>query len=82
MMLAGGAFAAGQAISFDLMSQMKTRKLISVKVVTGMLGIASNFAGAYWYGVAGVVGAAIVFSISYLVWMAALSKHEAGGERR
>ncbi|MEJ7759401.1 MAG: lipopolysaccharide biosynthesis protein [Gemmatimonadaceae bacterium] len=82
MMLAGGAFAAGQAISFDLMSQMKTRKLIPVKVVTGMLGIAANFAGAYWYGVAGVVGAAIVFSISYLVWMAALSKHEAGGERR
>ncbi len=46
VMLGGGAFAAGQSISIDLMSQMKTRKLISVKIVTAMLGIASNFAGA------------------------------------
>lgn len=82
MMLAGGTFAAGQAISLDLMSQMKTRKLILAKIVTAVLGIASNFAGAYWYGVAGVVGAAIVVSVSYLVWMAALSRHEARGQHR
>ena len=76
MLLAGGIFAAGQTIALDLMSQMKTQAMIAPKLITALLGVALNFAGAYWYGIAGIVIAGVLFSGSYLVWMAALARRE------
>lgn len=76
MLLACGIFAAGQTIALDLMSQMRTREMIAPKLVTALLGVALNFAGAYWYGIAGIVIAGVLFSVSYFLWMAALSKQE------
>lgn len=76
MLLAGGIFAAGQTIALNLMSQMKTRIMIAPKLMTALLGVALNFAGAYWYGISGIVAAGILFSVSYFVWMAVLAQQE------
>ena len=76
MLLAGGIFAAGQTIALNLMSQMKTRIMIAPKLITALLGVALNFAGAYWYGISGIVAAGILFSVSYFVWMAVLAQQE------
>lgn len=74
MVLAGGVFAAGQIIALNLMSQLKTRTMMFAKIGTAVLGVALNFAGAYWFGIGGVVAAGLAFSILYLAWMAALQK--------
>lgn len=79
MLLAGGIFAAGQTLALNLMSQMKTQIMIAPKLMTALLGVALNFAGAYWYGITGIVIAGTLFSLSYLVWMAALAKREEPG---
>jgi len=73
MLLASGVFAAGQTIALDLMSQMKTQTMMAAKIVTALLGVVLNFAGAYWYGITGIVIAGILFSVSYFLWMAVLS---------
>ncbi len=80
VMLAGGVFAAGQTIALNLMSQMKTHTMMAAKIITALLGVAFNLAGAYWYGTTGIVIAGILFSVSYFIWMTVLSKYE-GVER-
>lgn len=69
MVAAGGVFASGQTLASNLQAQMKTREMIGAKIVTAVLGTTLNFAGAYWYGITGIVCASIVFSILYFLWM-------------
>ena len=76
VMLAGGIFAAGQSLALNLMSQLKTRTMMAAKVVTALLGVVLNFAGAYWFGTPGIVVAGILFAVSYFLWMALLSKRD------
>jgi O-antigen/teichoic acid export membrane protein len=76
VMLAGGIFAAGQSLALNLMSQLKTRTMMAAKVVTALLGVVLNFAGAYWFGTPGIVVAGILFAVSYFLWMAFLSKRD------
>ena len=78
MLLAGGVFAAGQTIALDLMSQMRTRAMMTAKIVTAIVGVALNFAGAYRYGTTGIVIAALLFSLLYFAWMALLSRRAPG----
>lgn len=73
MVMSGGIFAAAQSVAAQLMSQMKTRDMILPKIATSLLGVACNYAGAYLYGTPGVVMAVLIFSVSYLIWMALLS---------
>ncbi len=77
MLLAGGIFAAGQTISLNLMSQMKTHTMVVAKIATSSLGIIFNFAGAYFFGIKGIVAAIVLFSILYSVWLAAISMRAA-----
>jgi O-antigen/teichoic acid export membrane protein len=77
MVLAGGVFAAGQVMALNLMSQMKTHAMVVTKIATAILGVLLNFAGAYFFGIAGIVLAGVLFSILYSVWMAMLSKRTA-----
>lgn len=76
MLLAGGLFAASQSISLSLMSQMKTHTLKTAKIMTALLGTTFNLAGAYWYGTAGLVMAAVLFSSVYFVWVVLISKND------
>jgi O-antigen/teichoic acid export membrane protein len=74
MLIAGGVFAAGQTIALNLMSQMKTESMAAAKIVTALLGVILNFAGAYWYGIEGIVIVGVLFSVLYFLWMVMLSK--------
>lgn len=74
MLLAGGVFAAGQTIALNLMSQMKTHTMMTAKIITALLGVAFNCAGAYWLGTLGIVIAGVLFSVSFFAWMTWLSK--------
>ena len=78
MLLAGGMFSAGQTITLNLASQMKTLTMVAPKIITALLGITFNFACAYWYGTTGIVIAALSFSVLYFLWMAVLAKREGG----
>jgi O-antigen/teichoic acid export membrane protein len=73
MLLAGGIFAAGQAIALNLMSQMRTQAMMGAKIATALAGVALNLAGAHWLGIDGIVLAAVLFSVLYFSWMAALA---------
>jgi O-antigen/teichoic acid export membrane protein len=76
MLLGGGFFAAGQTIALNLMSQMKTLTMTTAKIITALLGIVLNFAGAYLYGIPGVVAAGVLFSLTHFTWMTILEKRE------
>ena len=76
MLLAAGIFSAGQVIALNLISQMNTRMMMIPKIVTALLGIAFNMAGAYWYGAKGVVFASLLFSVTFFLWMAVLSSRQ------
>jgi len=73
MILAGGCFSAGQILALKLMSEMKTTNMISVKITTASLSAIMCFVGAYSFGMQGVVGAILAFSMIYLVWMLRLA---------
>lgn len=77
MLFAGGIFAAGQTISLNLMSKMETHRMMSAKIITALLGVVCNFAGAYFLGIKGVVFAGVIFSILNIVWLMVLSKKSA-----
>jgi O-antigen/teichoic acid export membrane protein len=73
MLFAGGIYAAGQTLALNLMSQMKTQVMASAKIVTALIGILLNFAGAYWFGIPGIVVAGILFAVLYFIWIAILT---------
>jgi O-antigen/teichoic acid export membrane protein len=73
MLAAGGLFATGQTIALHLMSQMKTRLMLTVKIVTAIFGIGFNIVGAIHGGIGGVVAGTLLFSLTYCVWIALLA---------
>lgn len=75
MLLAGGMFAAGQTITLNLMSQMRTRAMMTAKITMALLGVLFNIMGAYLFGIKGIVLASVLFSALYFLWMVALAKH-------
>ncbi len=74
MILAGGIFATGQSLASSLLAQMKTREMIIPIISVTALGVILNFMGAYWWGIFGLVGAGIIFSILYLLLIVMLVK--------
>lgn len=73
MLLCGGVQAAAQTVALNMMSQMKTRKMMTAKTVTALIGVVLNCAGAYWYGILGVVIAGNLFAALLFVWISVLS---------
>lgn len=70
MILAGGLFTAGQILALKLMSDMKTAKIIPVKVCSAFLGVSLNILGVKYFGLIGVVAASVAFSLLYFIWIA------------
>jgi len=81
MILAGGLFASGETVGLNFMSQMKTRAMTLPKLVTAVFGVFLNIVGARLFGVPGVVGAAVLFSATYLAWMLLLSTTQGSDHR-
>lgn len=74
MIISGGLFASGQTLALNLQAKMKVREMMTVKIVTALVGVASNIIGAYLYGVAGIIYAGLFFSVVYFIWMTLLVK--------
>jgi O-antigen/teichoic acid export membrane protein len=69
MVLSSTLFATAQFALISLLSKTESRSLIAPKTLTAVLGILLSFSGAAWFGVAGVVGANVVFCTAYLIWI-------------
>ena len=69
IVLAGGVFGSGQTASLLLMTNVTTKNLIAPKIGTALLGIVLSFAGAYAFGLPGVVFASLLFSCVYCAWI-------------
>jgi len=74
MVLAGGIFAAGQMLALKLMSEMKSAVMAVAKIATAVFGVGLNIFGASQFGLTGLVGAIVVFSGIYFLWMAWLAQ--------
>ncbi|MFT4941775.1 MAG: O-antigen/teichoic acid export membrane protein [Paraglaciecola sp.] len=75
VVLAGGLFAGSQVLTLKLMSEMKTSLLTIVKITTALIGVLCNVLGAIYFGMKGVVGALVVFSVIYFVWMVVIAQN-------
>ena len=51
------------------MTGVHTNRLLAPKILTALCGIGANLAGAYLYGLPGVVVANLVFSLLYCTWI-------------
>jgi len=69
MVMASGFFATAQIAAIYLLSDKDSKSLILPKIGSSIIGIILNISGAFLFGVKGVVGSCIIFSIIYLVWV-------------
>lgn len=69
MVVAGGLYAIGQTVSHFFMISNRSAALAAPKIGTAILGILFSFAGAKWFGIAGVIGALIAFGVVYCLWV-------------
>jgi len=69
VVMAGGLFSAGQVLSLNSFVELDSRSLLIPKIVTAVLGVGCNFAGARYFGSDGVVAGLLAFSVVYLVWI-------------
>jgi O-antigen/teichoic acid export membrane protein len=77
MVLSGGVFGCGQVASILLMSGSETSLLLAPKIGSALLGVMLNVAGAYLFGVRGVVWAGVLISLCYLTWILFLARRSA-----
>lgn len=75
--LAGGFFATGQMFALKLMSEVRSKQLLPVKISTAVFGCILNIAGAWAAGLTGIVVALVCFSTSYVLWTAWLARSSA-----
>jgi O-antigen/teichoic acid export membrane protein len=68
MALSGGLFACGQIASMSQLNRGEPQALRRPKIVMGIAGTLFNLAGAYWFGLLGVVLANVTFSALYFLW--------------
>lgn len=74
--LAAGVFAAGQILSLSFMAGLNPRALLAAKVVTALVGMVANLAGAWARGLVGVVIANVVWALLYLLVIMACAHKE------
>ena len=69
VVFSAGIFASAQIASLKHVLSTDPRSLIAPKMATAILGTFLNFAGAYRFGLNGVVMAGLCFSAAYCVWV-------------
>ncbi len=75
--LAGGLFATGQMLVLKVLSEVRPRILLTVKIGTAVLGVALNVVGAWIAGIHGVIAALVTFSAVYVIGMLWLTRSDA-----
>jgi O-antigen/teichoic acid export membrane protein len=73
--LSGGLFATGQMFVLKILSEIRSRQLIVIKIGTALIGICLNILGAWLGSLTGIVIAMVGFSSVYMLWMAWLSRY-------
>jgi O-antigen/teichoic acid export membrane protein len=68
VVMAGGLFAAAQLLSLRTHADMTVRRTIPVKIGSAIAGTMLNLLFARRWGITGVVGSVLGFSIIYLCW--------------
>jgi O-antigen/teichoic acid export membrane protein len=74
LVLAGCLFTVGQILALQLMAEKRNQELRLVKISTCIAAIGLNVLAAKLFGMPGVVGSVILFSLAYLVWMVLLCR--------
>jgi O-antigen/teichoic acid export membrane protein len=69
MVFGGGLYAVAQVAMTGPLSSRESKILIWPRVTSAALGIGLNFLGAARFGIAGVVGAVVVFGAVYMIWV-------------
>jgi len=70
--LAGGLFETGQFAALRFFTSNTPSRLITPKIITSVGGVGLILYGSKHYGIEGVIGALIIFSIVYLIWIIGL----------
>ena len=73
MVLSGGVFAASQVLAMKFISEMRSKDLTMVKVVTAIFGTGLNVISVIIAGLDGAVFGLLAFSLSNLLYMFVLS---------
>lgn len=80
LVLAGGVFAVSQQLLLSLQSHLKTKSIFFMSAVTITIFASLCYFGAMKYGITGVVGAQVIYSIILFIWSASfhysLSSHD------
>ena len=76
MVFAGGLYAVAQVAVIGPLSSRESKILLWPRVTCGALGIGLNFMGAARFGIAGVVGAGVVFGALYLSWVLVIAAQQ------
>ncbi len=82
MVIAAGITSTGQMFCLQLMAEFRTSALLLVKIITALGGIGMQWAGAKYFGIQGVVGAQVFFSLFFCFWVAYLQTNESGPKFR
>jgi O-antigen/teichoic acid export membrane protein len=72
--LSGGLFVVGQVASLVPLVLGDSRSLLLPRIGTAVLALTLNSGGAYLFGLAGVLWAGVVVSVSYVVWLTVLAR--------
>jgi O-antigen/teichoic acid export membrane protein len=72
MVLAAGLYSAGDILCIKMMGDIKTRQIMSVKILASLIGVALNVAGARLYGLEGVIYGIVLFGAVYALMFAVL----------
>lgn len=82
VVLASGCFASGQIASLTFMINGNPERMLIPKIGTSVLCVLLNFAGAYVFGLTGVVLSTVIFSVAYLVWVLILARRHVRAQFR
>lgn len=74
LLLSAGLVAVGQIVSLRILGERKTGLLLAPKVVSALIGTFLIVAGAFIYGIWGVIGAELIFGVLHLAWITRLSR--------
>jgi O-antigen/teichoic acid export membrane protein len=69
VILSGGVFASAQLLALEFMSTLTTRRLLAPKIVTALIAVLVNGLGAWAFGLPGVVGGGLIFSVIFFLWV-------------
>jgi O-antigen/teichoic acid export membrane protein len=74
MILAGGVYSVGQLLSLQFQITMNPAAILTCKIGSSILGIVISFSGAFFFGIHGVLGGAVIFAFTYTLWMFVLTR--------